>query len=152
MANKIVISGYYGFDNIGDEAVLYTIISTLKSEIPDVSITVLSNNPEKTAELYEVKSINRWDIKSIARVIKNSDMLISGGGSLLQDITSSKTIPYYLAIVKIAQLYRKKVVFYSQGIGPVDKKLGRSLIKRVANKVDAIFVRDIASKDLLQEI
>ncbi len=152
MANKIVISGYYGFDNIGDEAVLYTIISTLRSEVPGVSITVLSNNPEKTEELYGVQSINRWDIKSVSRIIKNSDMLISGGGSLLQDTTSSKSIPYYLAIVKIAQLYKKKVVFYSQGIGPVNKGLGKYLIKRVTNKVDAIFVRDIASKELLQEI
>lgn len=150
--NKIVISGYYGFDNIGDEAVLYTIITTLKKEIPSAKIMVLSNNPEKTAQSYGVQSINRWDFKNIIRVIKNSDLLISGGGSLLQDVTSSKTIPYYLAIVKLAQLYKKKVVFYSQGIGPVNKKFGRWLIKRVANKVDAIFVRDEASKQLLQEI
>ncbi len=150
--NKIVISGYYGFDNIGDEAVLYTIISTLKKEIPGAKIMVLSNNPEKTAQIYDVQSINRWDLKNIARVIKNSDLLVSGGGSLLQDVTSSKTIPYYLAIVKLAQIYKKKVVFYSQGIGPVNKKLGRWLIKRVANKVDAIFVRDEASKTLLEQI
>ena len=154
MANtyKIVISGYYGFDNIGDEAVLYTIISTLKKEISGAKIMVLSNNPEKTAQIYGVQSINRWDFKNIARVIRNCDLLVSGGGSLLQDVTSSKTIPYYLAIVKLAQMYKKKVVFYSQGIGPVNKKLGRWLIKRVANKVDAIFVRDEASKTLLQEI
>ncbi len=150
--NKIVISGYYGFDNIGDEAVLYTIIDTLKKELPQAKIMVLSNTPEKTAQVYGVQSINRWDFKNIIRVIKNCDLLISGGGSLLQDVTSSKTIPYYLAIVKIAQLYKKKVVFYSQGIGPVNTKLGRWLIKRIVNNVDAIFVRDKASKKLLQEI
>ena len=151
-ANKIVLSGYYGFDNIGDEAVLYSIIAMLKKEIPKVQITVLSNNPEKTATTYQVDSINRWDMKSVAKVIKSSDLLISGGGSLLQDVTSSKTIPYYLAIVKMAQFYKKKVVFYSQGIGPVNKGLSRWLIKKVVNKVDGIFVRDPASKTLLQEI
>ena len=150
--NKIVLSGYYGFDNIGDEAVLYSIIAMLKKEIPQVQITVLSNNPEKTGNLYQVESINRWDMKSVAKVIKASDLLISGGGSLLQDVTSSKTIPYYLAIVKMAQLYRKKVVFYSQGIGPVNKGFSRWLIKKVVNKVDGIFVRDPASKALLEEI
>lgn len=150
--NKIVLSGYYGFDNIGDEAVLYSIVTMLKKEIPQVQITVLSNNPEKTARLYNVESVNRWDMKSVTKAIKASDMLISGGGSLLQDVTSSKTVPYYLAIVKIAQFYKKKVVFYSQGIGPVNKSFSRWLIKKVVNKVDGIFVRDPASKALLEEI
>lgn len=154
MANtiKIVLSGYYGFDNIGDEAVLYAIIKAIKNEIKEVELTVLSNNPEKTKALYGVHSVNRWQFKEVIRAIKESDLLVSGGGSLLQDVTSSKTIPYYLAIVKIAQLYKKKVVFYSQGIGPVQKGLSRLLIKHVVSKVDGIFVRDAQSKKLLQEI
>lgn len=151
-ATKIVLSGYYGFDNIGDEAVLYAILSALRKEIKELDITVLSNNPDKTKALYGVKSVDRWKIKEVAKVIKECDILISGGGSLLQDVTSSKNIPYYLAIVKIAQFYKKKVVFYSQGIGPVNKKLSRWLIKKVVNKVDAIYVRDNSSKTLLQEI
>lgn len=149
---KIVLSGYYGFDNIGDEAVLYSILFTLRRELKDVEVTVLSNNPSKTKALYGVNSVNRWNIKEVTKVIKESDMLISGGGSLLQDVTSSKTVPYYLAIVKIAQLFKKKVVFYSQGIGPVNKGFSRWLIKSVVNKVDGIYVRDEASKKLLETI
>lgn len=149
---KIVLSGYYGFDNIGDEAVLYSIVSVLRREIENVQITVLSNNPDKTKALYAVDSVNRWNLKEVSKAIKASDLLISGGGSLLQDVTSSKTVPYYLAIVKIAQLYKKKVVFYSQGIGPVNKGISRWLIKAVVNKVDGIYVRDAASKKLLEEI
>lgn len=149
---KIVLSGYYGFDNIGDEAVLYSIITALREELKNVHITVLSNNPEQTKALYNVDSINRWKIVEVIKVIKGSDLLISGGGSLLQDVTSSKTIPYYLAIVKIAQLCKKKVVFYSQGIGPVNKGISKALIKKVVNKVDGIFVRDRGSKQLLEEI
>ena len=150
--NKIVLSGYYGFDNIGDEAVLYAIITALRKEIEHVEITVLSNNPEKTRAVYGVESVNRWDMKAVTKAIKASDLLISGGGSLLQDVTSGKTVPYYLTIVAIAQFCKKKVVFYSQGIGPVQKNLSRWLIKRVVNKVDGIFVRDHASKALLEEI
>nr|WP_302599838.1 polysaccharide pyruvyl transferase CsaB [uncultured Cellulosilyticum sp.] len=149
---QIVLSGYYGFDNIGDEAVLFSIVSLLKKEIPGVRIMVLSNNPEKTKATYNVESVNRWDMKTVAKVIKQSDLLISGGGSLLQDVTSSKTIPYYLAIVKIAQFYKKKVVFYSQGIGPVNKGFSKTLMKMIVNKVDGIYVREPASKALLQEI
>jgi len=151
-AVKIVLSGYYGFDNIGDEAVLYAIITALKNEIENVELTVLSNNPEKTKALYGVNSVNRWKMSEVVKAIKASDLLVSGGGSLLQDVTSSKTVPYYLAIVKIAQFFRKKVVFYSQGIGPVNKGTSRFLIKRIVNKVDHIFVRDAGSKALLKEI
>lgn len=149
---KIVISGYYGFDNIGDEAVLYAILSQLRDTIPEVSITVLSNNPEKTKLMYEVKAVNRWQIKEVSQAIKESDLLISGGGSLLQDVTSGKTIPYYLAIVKLAQWYKKKVVFYSQGIGPINHSYNKWLIKNVVNKADAIFVRDNHSKEVLEEL
>lgn len=151
-AVKVVLSGYYGFDNIGDEAVLYSIITALKNEIENIEIIVLSNNPEKTKALYGVSSVNRWKMPEVVKAIKGSDLLVSGGGSLLQDVTSSKTVPYYLAIVKIAQLLRKKVVFYSQGIGPVNKGISRYLIKHIVNKVDHIFVRDASSKALLESI
>lgn len=150
--NKVVLSGYYGFDNIGDEAVLFAIISDLRAQMPNISITVLSNNPEKTAELYGVEAVNRWHIKEVSEALKACDMLISGGGSLLQDVTSSKTIPYYLGIVKIAQWYKKKVVFYSQGIGPIKHSYNKWLIKMIVNKVDAVFVRDNESHKVLKAL
>lgn len=149
---SVVISGYYGFNNIGDEAVLSSIITAVRKHIPDVHITVLSNAPSQTKAFYDVEAINRWQMKEIAKAIKASDLLISGGGSLLQDVTSNKVIPYYLGIVKIAQFYKKPVVFYSQGVGPVAKGLGKWLVKSIGNKVNQIFVRDEGSKTLLETI
>lgn len=151
---KIVISGYYGFNNTGDEAVLDSILDALKKKCKGqkLEITVLSNEPDKTSSLYNIKAINRWDMKAIYKEIKKCDLLISGGGSLLQDVTSNKTVPYYLFIIKIAQLYKKDIVFYSQGYGPVNKKHNKYLIKRVLNKVDHIFVRDRNSKKALLDI
>ncbi|MEF9960172.1 MAG: polysaccharide pyruvyl transferase CsaB [Niameybacter sp.] len=149
---SVVLSGYYGFNNIGDEAVLSSIITALRKHIPNVEITVLSNAPSQTKALYGVEAINRWGIKEIREAIKKSDLVISGGGSLLQDVTSSKVIPYYLGIVKIAQFYKKPVVFYSQGVGPVAKGLGKILIKQICNKVTHIFVREIGSKQLLESL
>jgi len=151
---QVVISGYYGFDNTGDEAVLFSIIQALrrtcKQNLPE--IMVLSNQPQKTSERYGVKAINRWDIKLIYKTIKKCDLLISGGGSLLQDVTSNKTILYYLLIIKIAQICKKEVVFYAQGFGPVNKKHNQFLVKKVLNKINHIFVRDIASKQGLKNI
>ncbi len=151
---RIVISGYYGFDNIGDEAVLYAIIGAIKQECQghQVEITVLSNQPEKTSKLYNVKAINRWDMRKVYKAIKQSDMLVSGGGSLLQDVTSNKTVPYYLLIIKMAQWHKKEVVFYSQGYGPVDKSYNKYLVKKVLNKISYIFVRDYNSKKELVDI
>lgn len=148
----VVISGYYGFDNIGDEAVLYAIIGALRMQMPQVKIIVLSNSPQKTKNIYQVEAINRWKIKDIFKTVKQSDLLISGGGSLLQDTTSNKTVPYYLAIVKIAQYLKKPVVFYSQGIGPVNKRMNKWLIKWVSKKVNHIFVREEDSKQTLLDL
>lgn len=150
-AKRVVISGYYGFDNTGDEAVLHSILGALKQECKGIGldITVLSNQPEKTSKFYGVKAIDRWAMKDVYKTIKNCDLLISGGGSLLQDVTSNKTIPYYLLIIKMAQWHKKEVVFYSQGYGPVNKGYNEFLIKNVLNKVNYIFVRDINSKKAL---
>lgn len=151
---RIVISGYYGFDNTGDEAVLYSIIQAIRCECKgnQFEIVVLSNNAKKTSMLYGVNAVNRWDLKVVAKEVKTCHMLISGGGSLLQDVTSSKTIPYYLLIIKIALWYKKKVVFYSQGIGPVNHWYSQLLIKTIVNKVDYIFVRDRKSKKSLRNM
>ena len=121
--NKVVISGYYGFNNIGDESILTAIISNIKDNIEDIDITVLSKDPELTYKNHEVDAINRRDIFGIIKEIKNCDLLISGGGSLLQDVTSSRSILYYLAIILIGIFFKKKVMIYSQGIGPINKNI-----------------------------
>ena len=151
---RVVISGYYGFDNTGDEAVLFSIIQALYKECKKekIEIIVLSNQAEKTSKAYGVKAINRWDIKKIYKEIKGCDLLISGGGSLLQDVTSNKTIPYYLMVIKMAQVLKKEVVFYAQGYGPVNQGYNKFLVKKVLNKVEHIFVRDIDSQKSLKEI
>ena len=99
---NILISGYYGFDNIGDESILRTLVSSLREHIPDCSLTVLSHNPTSTREKYGVEAVDRMSPVAILRAVKKCDMLISGGGSLLQDVTSSKSLHYYLSIIRCA--------------------------------------------------
>lgn len=149
----IILSGYYGFDNAGDEAVLYSIIQALRVTFSDeVQITVLSNKPEETARDYGVLAVNRWDMKTVYRTLKSADLLVSGGGSLLQDVTSSRSVIYYTTVIGMAKFLKKKIVFYGQGVGPLNQGLSRFLVKRAANKSDLIFVRDEASKKLLESI
>lgn len=150
--HKIVISGYYGFNNIGDESILTSIVDNLKERIADIEITVLSVNPQSTAERHKVRAIDRKNIVQIYRAIKKCDVLISGGGSLLQDVTSRRSISYYLVIMLMAILLGKKVMVYSQGIGPINRHINRHFVQWVLNKVDCITVRDEKSHKLLQDI
>lgn len=149
---RILISGYYGFNNIGDESILRAVVDNLRSGLEDIEITVLSQNPDSTAQKYGVHSVNRKSVKDIIKAVRKCDLLISGGGSLLQDVTSKKSILYYLMIMWAALFFRKKVFIYSQGIGPILSKINRRLTAATLKHVHGIVVRDEASKELLIEI
>lgn len=156
---KFVISGFYGLGNTGDEAILEAIIDNLRDEFDNPDITVFSLSPEKTAAEHNVKSVYRaWrrENKEKVKALKEADILISGGGGLLQDTYPTKflfgPLPYYLLIVLLAKLCGTKVMFFSQGIGPVNSTWGKLLMKLFANKADFITVRDQYSKDLLHKL
>jgi polysaccharide pyruvyl transferase CsaB len=148
----VVLSGYYGFDNCGDEAILYSIIQGLRDIQADINITVLSNNPTYTKEMYGVDSVDRHHLGKISAVLKKADGLISGGGSLLQDKTGLKSIPYYSGIIQLAKFYKKPVFVYAQGMGPISNKLSKWIVKNTLNKVEQITVRDLDSQRLLGEL
>ncbi len=137
---KAAISGYYGFDNFGDEAILSSLVSELKKN--DIDITVFSKNPPKTSANLGVMSVNSFDIKKALEVLKNTDVLISGGGSLLQDATSLKSLLYYIFVISAALHYKKKVIIFAQGIGPIKNIIGQFLTKCVLKKCTYISVRD----------
>lgn len=156
---KIVISGFYGLGNTGDEAILESIIDNLREQLDEPELTVFSLSPELTASQHGVKSIYRgWrqDFKAKVRALKEADLLVSGGGGLLQDTYPTKFIfgplPYYLLIVFLAKLCGTKVMFFSQGIGPVTSTWGKILMKIFANMADFITVRDQYSKDYLLKL
>lgn len=145
---KFLVSGYLGFDNFGDEAIASVLTSYLKS-VNAEEITLLSSNPEKTANLYNVKSVGMFQFLP---AVKNTDVLISGGGSLLQDITSLKSLLYYLAIISSALVFKKKVVIFAQGFTPFRTRIGKFLTKQVLKKCHKITVRDTKSQNLLSEM
>jgi polysaccharide pyruvyl transferase CsaB len=150
---QIVISGYYGFRNSGDEAVLQSILLALQAEGKAAGITiepvVLSGNPELTAQMYGVRSVHRMKPAQVWKALRKCDGLISGGGSLLQDATGWKTIPYYIGVLKLAQWLRKPTFIYSQGLGPVNRSIFYSSIVSTFSKCAYVSVRDTESANLL---
>ncbi|MBP3966921.1 polysaccharide pyruvyl transferase CsaB [Paenibacillus lignilyticus] len=150
---RVVISGYYGFRNSGDEAVLKSILFALDEEGAKQGLRivpiVLSVDPAWTTSMYGVEAVHRMRLGEIVRAIRGSDGLISGGGSLLQDATGAKTIPYYTGILKLAQLLGKPTFAYAQGIGPVNRRWMDRLIRGVMRRSAYVSVRDAESAALL---
>lgn len=148
--HKILISGYYGFNNIGDEAILKGLLEGIRERLPLADIVVLSKFPDFTSKKHNVRAINRINLFKIMREMRSMDLLVSGGGSLFQDVTSKRSIVYYLGIIWLAKKnFRKKVMIYSQGIGPVLQPYNRHLLGRILDDIDVINVRDEKSKQEL---
>lgn len=144
---RAVCSGYYGFDNFGDEAVLSVLVQTFSEKY---DLTVFSANPSKTAKTYGVNSICSFDYLQVINEIKSADVFISGGGSLLQDVTSFKSLIYYLLLLYFAVLFRKRIIIFAQGIGPLNRKLSQMLVKQVMQEAELVTVRDSESLALLR--
>lgn len=145
---NVLISGYYGFDNFGDEAILGVLVKKLKEL--NANIRVLSKNPTKTASLYSVKSTQSFCLLQATLRLMQCDVLIAGGGSLLQDVTSIKSLFYYLWVINTALLLKKRVIIFAQGIGPINNRFGRFLTKNTLKKCSLVTVRDEKSLFLLR--
>ncbi len=151
-STDVVISGYYGFRNSGDDSILKVIIDDLKTACPNVKITVLSQRPAETSRDFGIHSIDRFDFLTIWRLFKRTKLLISGGGSLIQDVTSSKSLFYYLSIINLAKHRGAKVMLYANGIGPLTKQRNLKYVKSTLEKVDYITLREQSSLEEITSI
>ncbi len=145
---KAVCSGYYGFDNFGDDAVLKVLVDNFSSKY---DLTVFSSNPDKTSRLYDVSSIYSFDYLKVITALLKCDVLISGGGSLLQDVTSVKSLLYYCGLIFLAGIFRKEIIIFAQGMGPFNSLFSKFFVKFVLKFAKIITVRDDASFELLKK-
>jgi polysaccharide pyruvyl transferase CsaB len=146
-----MISGYYGFGNLGDEALLEVIVSQLKSRYPYAEIDVLSANPELTAHELRVEATQRWEARAVRASLRRADVLLSGGGGLLQNATSLRSLLYYAGIIRAATHAGKKSMIFAQSVGPLDF-LGRRIVRECCKGLTAATVRDRRSAKLLTEL
>lgn len=143
---KYVVSGYIGFDNFGDEAIARVLTERLKKNGAE-KITLISSNPERTKKLHGVDSCG---MLNFFESLKDANVLISGGGSLLQDVTSFKSLVYYLGVIYTALALGKKVEIFAQGIGPINSKFGQFFTKVALKGASKVSVRDKKSQELLE--
>lgn len=149
---KIALSGYYGFDNAGDEALLSAITSTIQQQEADCDFVVFSGQPDHTIQMHGIRAVYYMNPLTMIKELAGTDLLISGGGSIFQDVTSSRSLAYYIAVVALARSLRVPVIFYAQGVGPINRPFNRYLMRLVANRVNMITVRDEDSAQYLKDL
>lgn len=149
---RIAISGYYGYGNAGDEAVLSATVDELRRRLPDVEIVVLSGDPQATRELHGVEARARWPLTPLSGAISSSDLLLSGGGSLLQDETSLASLAYYVFVLDRARRAGVPYVIHAQGLGPLNGWLARRMAGRYLTLAAAVTLRDETSVELARDL
>ncbi len=149
---QLIISGYYGFGNLGDESLLDIIAKTFAREAPGVKIAALTRKSRKDRRRTGLKCISRINVPGYFHHVKRAKLLVSGGGSLLQDTTSKRSLRYYISVIRGAQLYKTKVAVLANGIGPISDPACRQLTGKVLNTVDHISVRDPQSAAELERL
>ncbi|TAE61288.1 MAG: polysaccharide pyruvyl transferase CsaB [Nostocales cyanobacterium] len=143
---RVLLSGYYGQGNGGDEALLATLLQMLPSSVTPV---VLSGNPQLTSLRYGVESYNRKDFLQVIKALRSCDAFVWGGGSLIQDVTSFISPFYYGGLMAIAQVMGLKTIAWGQGIGPLLRPQTRWLAKMNFAGCVNVSVRDRQSSALL---
>ncbi|MDR7433742.1 MAG: polysaccharide pyruvyl transferase CsaB [Armatimonadota bacterium] len=149
---RIVLSGYYGFGNTGDEAILSATVRELRSRLPGAEVMVLSADPQRTAREYGVRAIPRAHPMSLLKALARCTLFLSGGGTLLQDATSWWSPLYYLGVLAGGLALAERTAIYAQGFGPLRTRAIRVLARWLLDRVDLITLRDEDSRVAIQEL
>lgn len=147
-----LLCGYYGYGNTGDEMLLSTIVHNLTRRDGEVRICVLNRDRAAISCVQDVALARRFSLPEVVSAMRRSKVLVFGGGNLLQDVTSVKSLIYYLTLLQLAKRLGLKTMLYGNGIGPLRSGIGRQMSKRVLAGVDLITLRDPDSAKLLREL
>ncbi|MFR1050367.1 MAG: polysaccharide pyruvyl transferase CsaB [Lachnospirales bacterium] len=148
-----LVCGAYGRGNAGDDAILEAIVRELRQLDPDLPVWVLSRNPDSTRLTYRVNSIYTFHIPRFLWRMGKTRLYINGGGSLMQDATSRRSLWFYLFTISAAKILGNRVMMYGCGIGPIHYPSNRRLAAGVLQKrVDAITLRDTHSRNELEQM
>ncbi|HKV06880.1 MAG TPA: polysaccharide pyruvyl transferase family protein, partial [Thermoanaerobaculia bacterium] len=162
-ARRILIAGYYGHGNAGDEAILAAMLASLRNLSKDgLSFTVVGGDPARIAAEHGVDAVSSLDVPAVVDAVRASDLVILGGGGLFQDYWASPLetfltpaqggLPAYLAIPALAALLGRPFMIYGVGVGPLTTDEGRRLTRIAFELCQAATVRDRESLELLQEL
>ncbi len=149
----VLICGAYGRDNAGDDAILTAIVRQMRAIDPELPLYVLTRKPRETGMRFRVGGIYTFDFLSFFRRARKTRLYINGGGSLIQDATSSRSLWYYLMSIRTAKRSGNAVLMYGCGIGPVNRPANRRRAGRVIDRyVDVVTLRENSSLEELKRM
>ena len=147
-SKTVLLCGYYGFGNGGDEALLATLIQMLPDNVTPV---VMSATPAKTANQHQVATCDRNNFLQVLSLMLKAKGFIWGGGSLIQDSSSWASPLFYIAWMTLAQILGLKTVAWAQGIGPLNRGWIESISRQSFSACTARSTRDVGSAQLLKK-
>ena len=138
-----VICGAYGMDNAGDDAVLAAMAADLRRLDREAPVTVIARRGKKTGRRFAIAGIGRLNVPGWLMAMGKAKLFILGGGSLLQDVTSRRSLWYYLAVLRCAKAMGCKTMLYGVGVGPIVREKERQRAAEYLNRfADVITARD----------
>lgn len=138
----VVLSGYYGFANVGDDALFLALTTALREAGTARIVVPAGPHTARLAAPPEVVFVGRYDRAAIDGALRAGACLVSGGGGLLQNATSWRSLAYYLALLELARRRRRPFAIVAQSIGPLQGWLAPRLVRRTLRHAAAISVRD----------
>lgn len=143
---RVLVSGYLGAGNLGDEAIFAGLARGLEAR--GHVVTALSAAPAATRAEHAV--VARHRLRGLPWALGATDALVAGGGGLLQDATSRRSLAYYLGVIRAARATGARVAVFAQSVGPLSTRGRRAVGRALADL--PIAVRDEASRRLLAEV
>lgn len=150
LAPLVVVNGYYGFDNYGDELLLGVLCEQLHQR--GARVLVLSANPDDTCQRHGVDAIGRYDLPAIWQALRAASVFVSGGGGLFQDSTGPNSVLYYGGLIVLARLLGRPVAHIFQSVGPLQTAWGRWMTRQALRLSQLIAVRDERSADAVAHL
>ena len=139
----VLICGYYGEHNLGDDALLAVLLQSLPKGWTPI---ITAHDGQAVRRRHPaVEIVPRRSLAKAIRAVAVADAVVLGGGSLLQDSTSLKSLIYYLSLIATARLLAKPVILWGQGLGPLRRWISRLLVRITLPAVQQISWRDPAS-------
>jgi len=145
------IAGYYGFGNVGDDALLREAIKRCRSRFGG-GISALTRSPWQDGYTFGVRCVRRANAFSVWREIGRSERLIFGGGTLFQDRTSLRSLLYYCVLAEVARVRGVRVELWGNGLGAIKSRAGRAALARVLKNASYIGLRDKHSFDYARSL
>ena len=150
--SDVVICGYYGYGNAGDDSLLSRIVDGIRRIRPSIGICVMSAHPKKTRRFYLVDAVNRFRLFAIRRKLKEAKLFLFGGGNLLQDKTSTHSLLYYTKMLHEADRCKTPIMVFANGIGPLSATKNIYRVKEALSLAESISLRDGYSFDFTKQL